>query len=79
MITLWFIKCIPLMHINMHCRQWMDGAIFATYVAKMLVPELVPGTRVILNNLAIHKNTTAKMIRVPDVGCSTASASTPLR
>ncbi len=37
----------------------MDGAAFAAYVEKVLVPELAPGTVVILDNLATHKNTQA--------------------
>jgi transposase len=37
----------------------MDGAAFATYVEKMLVPELSCGTVVILDNLATHKNADA--------------------
>ncbi|WP_433989113.1 IS630 family transposase ISPye35 (plasmid) [Pseudoseohaeicola sp. NH-UV-7] len=34
----------------------MDGAAFTAYVEKVLVPELSPGTVVILDNLATHKN-----------------------
>ena len=46
----------------------MDGSAFAAYVAKVLVPELVPGTVVILDNLATHKNASAaKAMR--DAGC----------
>ena len=37
----------------------MDGPAFATYVEKVLVPELQPGTVVFLDNLATHKNTEA--------------------
>ena len=37
----------------------MDGLAFATYVENVLVPELQPGTVVILDNLATHKNTEA--------------------
>ena len=37
----------------------MDGAAFAAYVVKVLVPELSPGTVVILDNLATHKNAQA--------------------
>ena len=33
----------------------MDGEAFAAYIAQMLVPELAPGTVVILDNLATHK------------------------
>lgn len=35
----------------------MDGPAFAAYVEKVLVPELVPGTVVILDNLATHTRT----------------------
>jgi transposase len=38
----------------------MDGAAFAAYVEKVLVPELSPGTVVILDNLATHKNVEAE-------------------
>jgi len=37
----------------------MDGPAFAAYVEKVLVPELEPGTVVILDNLATHKNAVA--------------------
>ena len=46
----------------------MDGPAFAAYVEKVLVPELAPGTVVILDNLATHKNAAAaKALR--DAGC----------
>jgi transposase len=46
----------------------MDGEAFAAYVQKVLVPELQPGTCVILDNLSTHHNTEAgKAIR--DAGC----------
>ncbi len=46
----------------------MDGPAFAAYVARVLVPELAPGTVVILDNLATHKNASAaKAMR--DAGC----------
>ena len=37
----------------------MDGAAFATYIAEVLVPEIEPGTVVICDNLATHKNAQA--------------------
>ena len=37
----------------------MDGPAFAAYVEKVLIPELAPGTVVILDNLATHKNADA--------------------
>ncbi len=37
----------------------IDGPAFAAYVEHVLVPELKPGTVVILDNLATHKNTEA--------------------
>ncbi|MBQ2260523.1 MAG: transposase [Loktanella sp.] len=45
-------------------RPWVikgaiDGAAFAAYVEKVLVPKLSPGTVVILDNLATHKNAQA--------------------
>ena len=33
----------------------MDGEAFAAYIAQVLIPELAPGTVVILDNLATHK------------------------
>ncbi|WP_300075113.1 transposase [uncultured Ruegeria sp.] len=46
----------------------MDGPAFAAYVKKVLVPELEPGTVVILDNLATHKNAeAAKAMR--EAGC----------
>ena len=38
----------------------MDGAAFAAYVEKVLVPELTSGTVVILDKLATHKNPEAE-------------------
>ena len=37
----------------------MNGPAFAAYVQKVLVPELTPGTVVILDNLATHRNAEA--------------------
>jgi hypothetical protein len=37
----------------------MDGEAFAAYVEQVLVPELAPGTVVILDTLATHKNAAA--------------------
>ncbi|MFG6592815.1 IS630 family transposase [Sulfitobacter sp. 1A12157] len=37
----------------------MDGPAFAAYVREVLVPELSPGTVVILDNLATHRNAEA--------------------
>lgn len=46
----------------------MDGNAFAAYVQKVLVPELQPGTCVVLDNLSTHHNTeAAKAIR--EAGC----------
>jgi len=36
-----------------------DGGAFASYVEHLLIPELEPGTVVILDNLATHKNAAA--------------------
>ncbi len=44
------------------------GPAFAAYVEKILIPELEPGTVVIFDNLATHKNASAaKAMR--DAGC----------
>lgn len=37
----------------------MDGEAFAAYVEHVLIPELEPGTVVICDNLATHKNAAA--------------------
>ena len=34
----------------------MDGLAFATYIREVLVSEIAPGTVVILDNLATHRN-----------------------
>lgn len=34
----------------------MDGPAFAAYIREVLVPEITPGTVVILDNLATHRN-----------------------
>ncbi|WP_419538808.1 transposase [Paracoccus shandongensis] len=48
----------------------MDGPAFAAYVEKVLVPELLPGTVVILDNLATHRNVeAAKAIKHKQAGC----------
>ncbi len=58
------IKSTPVSYI----KGAMDNPAFAAYVEKVLVPELAPGTVVILDNLATHKNTsTAKVMR--ETGC----------
>lgn len=42
----------------------MDGEVIAAYIAHVLIPELEPGTVVILDNLATHKNAAvAKTLR----------------
>ncbi|WP_420013234.1 hypothetical protein [Tateyamaria sp.] len=37
----------------------MDGEAFAAYIREVLAPELEPGTVVICDNLATHKNVEA--------------------
>ena len=34
----------------------MDGPTLAAYIREALVPEIAPGTAVILDNLATHRN-----------------------
>jgi transposase len=46
----------------------MDGPAFAAYIREVLVPELVPGTVVILDNLATHRNAEATQA-LRAVGC----------
>ena len=49
-------------------KRAMDGDAFTAYVERVLVPELVPGTVVILDNLPTHKNAdAAKAVR--KAGC----------
>lgn len=38
----------------------MDGPAFAAYVQEVLIPEIAPGTAVILDNLATHRNKQAE-------------------
>ena len=46
----------------------MDGPAFATYVRDVLIPEIEPGTVVVLDNLATHRNKeAAKVLR--EHGC----------
>lgn len=46
----------------------MDGPAFATYVRKVLAPELQPGTVVVLDNLATHRNAEAAAA-LREAGC----------
>ena len=46
----------------------MDGPAFAAYVREVLIPEITPGTAVILDNLATHYNKEAAAA-LKDHGC----------
>lgn len=46
----------------------MDGPAFAAYIRHVLVPELEPGTVVILDNLATHRNKEAARA-MREAGC----------
>ncbi len=46
----------------------MDGPAFAAYIREVLIPELTPGTVVILDNLATHRNLEATEA-LRDAGC----------
>ena len=46
----------------------MDGPAFAAYIRDVLVPEIAPGTVVILDNLATHRNKEATQT-LRDHGC----------
>lgn len=46
----------------------MDGPAFATYVREVLAPELQPGTVVVLDNLATHRNAEAAAA-LREAGC----------
>lgn len=49
-------------------RGAMDGPAFAACVEKVLLPELMPGTVVILDNLATHRNVEAAKA-IKQAGC----------
>ena len=46
----------------------MDGPAFAAYIREVLVPKIAPGTVVILDNLATHRNREAAQA-LRDHGC----------
>ncbi len=46
----------------------MDGPAFAAYICEVLAPEITPGTVVILDNLATHRNKEAAQA-LRDHGC----------
>ena len=46
----------------------MDGPAFAAYIRRVLVPELAPGTAVVLDNLATHRNAEA-VAALREAGC----------
>ena len=46
----------------------MNGEAFAAYIRQVLAPELLPGTVVICDNLATHRNKDAAQA-LKDVGC----------
>ena len=46
----------------------MDGPAFVAYIRDVLVPELQPGTVIILDNLATHKNKEAAAA-LKEAGC----------
>lgn len=46
----------------------LDGAIFAQWMSTWLLPELAPGTTIVLDNLNVHKNATARSAVVA-AGC----------
>lgn len=46
----------------------MDGSAFAVYIREVLVPDIAPGTVVIFDNLATHRNKEATQI-LRDHGC----------
>ena len=41
-------------------KSALDGPAFAAYVREVLVPEIEPGTAVVLDNLATHRNKEAE-------------------
>ena len=46
----------------------IDGPAFAAYIRRVLVPELAPGTAVVLDNLATHRNAEAAAA-LREAGC----------
>mgnify|MGYP002777031395 CR=1 FL=1 len=47
----------------------LDGEAFEVYVRKVLVPTLMPGQTVILDNLRVHENAKARCL-IEQAGCS---------
>jgi len=46
----------------------LDGTIFATWMRDRLLPQLAPGTTIVLDNLSVHKNASARAA-VASAGC----------
>ena len=46
----------------------LDGPIFAQWMRERLVPQLLPGTTIVLDNLNVHKNAAARQA-VEAAGC----------
>ena len=49
----------------------VDGEAFVTYLRQVLLPSLVPGQVVVLDNLNVHKNARVRPL-VEDAGCRLA-------
>lgn len=47
----------------------LDGPIFATWMRDRLLPQLLPGTTIVLDNLSVHK-TAAARTAVEQAGCA---------
>jgi transposase len=47
----------------------LDGGIFAQWMRDRLLPRLAPGTTIVLDNLSVHKNATARAA-VTTAGCT---------
>lgn len=65
-------NCLLAMHDSL-IAPWVikgatDGEAFAAYIRQVLAPELLPGTVVICDNLATHRNKDAAQA-LKDVGC----------
>lgn len=59
LIAPWVIKGAMPLGECMHSTAGKDDEAFAAYVTQVLLPELEPGTVVILDDLATHKNAAA--------------------
>ena len=69
LIAPWVLKgALPLVTLLRNALPVIDGPAFAAYIREVLVPEIKPGTVVILDYLATHRNKEAAQA-LRDHGC----------